>query len=124
MNDYRLQFADEAAWWAAAASEGWVQHEYAPQTVELDQEPPEPVIVRSWIAAPGIDFDEIGIIYRPTGNVIDQDGIEVPEMEPMPGWHVNIRILVGLIPDNMISNVVLPANPVRTFAGGWFQGPV
>jgi hypothetical protein len=92
MNDYRLQFADEAAWWAAAASEGWVQHEYAP-VENIDD---EPVIVRSWM----------------------------PEMEPTPGWHVNIRILVGLIPDNMISNVVLPANPVRTFAGGWFQGPV
>ncbi len=120
MNDYRLQFADEAAWWAAAASEGWVHYEYAPQTVEPDQEPPEPVIINSWIYAPGIDFDEIGIIYKPTGVVVD----DVPEMEPMPGWHVNIRILVGLIPDNMISNVVLPANPVRTFAGGWFQGPV
>jgi hypothetical protein len=116
MNDYRLQFADEAAWWAAAASEGWVQHEYAP----VENEGDDPVIVRSWIAAPGIDFDEIGIIYRPTGVVVD----DVPEMEPLPGWHVNIRILVGLIPDNMISNVVLPADPVRTFAGGWFQGAV
>ena len=120
MNDYRLQFADEAAWLAAADAAGWMQHEYAP----VENIGDEPVIVRSWIAYPGIDFDEIGIIYRPTGNVIDQDGIEVPEMEPTPGWHVNIRILVGLVPDNMISNVVLPANPVRTFAGGWFQGPV
>jgi hypothetical protein len=116
MNDYRLQFADEAAWWAAAASEGWVQHEYAP-VENIDD---EPVIVRSWIAFPGIDFDVIGIIYKPTGVVVD----DVPEMEPLPGWHVNIRILTGLLPDNMISNVVLPADPVRTFAGGWFQGAV
>lgn len=118
MNDYRLQFADEAAWWATAASEGWVQHEYAP----VENEGDEPVIVRSWIAYPGIDFDEIGIIYRPTGNVIDQDGIEVPEMAPQPGFHVNIRLHQLTLPDSLRPFRITPNQPIRTFAGGWFEG--
>jgi hypothetical protein len=118
MNDYRLQFADEAAWWAAAASEGWVHYEYAPQTVEPDQEPPEPVIINSWLATPGIDFDVIGAIYKPTGNLIN----DAPEMAQVPGFHVNVRMHSGVLPESLNANRVMPAQPVRTFAGGWFEG--
>lgn len=36
-------------------------------------------------------IDVIGTIYKPTGNMIDTDEGEVPEMAPVDGWHVNVR---------------------------------
>lgn len=115
MQDYRLNFSDEAAWWAAADAQGWVQYEYAPQ--ENPDEPP--VVIGKTLYAPNIDFDVIGIMYE------DQpipDPENPPPPVPLPGWHLNIRFREGNLPVSMNSNIVLPANPKRTFAGGWFQG--
>lgn len=36
-------------------------------------------------------IDVIGTIYEPTGNMIDTDEGEMPEMAPIEGWHVNVR---------------------------------
>ena len=36
-------------------------------------------------------IDVIGLIYKPTGEMITTDEGEVPEMAPLEGWHVNIR---------------------------------
>ena len=36
-------------------------------------------------------IDVIGTIYKPTGEMIDTDEGEVPEMEAIDGWHVNVR---------------------------------
>lgn len=42
---------------------------------------------------PGYAIGIVGIIMDPTGNTITgEDGIEYPEMAPLPGWHINIRI--------------------------------
>jgi hypothetical protein len=35
--------------------------------------------------------DVVGVIYKPTGNVLKTDEGEVPEMAPLDGWHVNVR---------------------------------
>jgi len=35
--------------------------------------------------------DVIGVIYKPTGEMITTDEGEVPEMAPVDGWHVNVR---------------------------------
>ena len=38
--------------------------------------------------------DVIGVIYKPTGNVLpaeDESGEAVDEMAPLDGWHVNVR---------------------------------
>jgi hypothetical protein len=38
--------------------------------------------------------DVIGVIYKPTGNVLpaeDESGEAVDEMAPIDGWHVNVR---------------------------------
>lgn len=35
--------------------------------------------------------DVIGIIYKPTGVMLDTAEGPVPEMVPIPGWHVNVR---------------------------------
>ncbi len=44
----------------------------------------------------GYNIDIIGTIYKPTGNLIQQQGpdnttIEVPEMEALEGFHANMR---------------------------------
>ena len=36
-------------------------------------------------------IDVIGTIYEPTGKMLTTDEGEVPEMAPIPGWHVNVR---------------------------------
>ena len=111
-NDYRLSFADEAQWWAVAELEGWVQVQTEP--AENPDDPP--IIVSRTLYAPMTDFDILGVVYVPAENPED------PPV-PLPGWGVNIRFNGGDLPDNMVEFIVLPQNPVRTFAGGWFQGP-
>ena len=110
MNDYRLQFTDEEAWLAAADAAGWVTYEYT------QQDPP--VVSNKFINLP---VDVIGTIYKPTGEIQQTDEGEVPVMAAVPGWHVNVR-LMGPLPDVLRSYRVIPANPVRTFAGGWIEG--
>jgi hypothetical protein len=35
----------------------------------------------------------VGIIYKPTGNILtDAEGTEYPEMAPLDGYHINIRL--------------------------------
>jgi hypothetical protein len=111
MNDYRLVFESEQAWQLAAQDQGWMQYEYEPRT-DPDA---DPVIKSQYISAPGIDFDVIGIMYA---MVSDPD--QVPEQ--LPGWHVNIRFSQAALPSDLADHVVVPENPQRTFAGGWFEG--
>jgi hypothetical protein len=35
--------------------------------------------------------DVIGVIWKPTGKMLQTDEGEVPEMAPVDGWHVNVR---------------------------------
>jgi hypothetical protein len=35
--------------------------------------------------------DVIGVIYKPTGKMLQTDEGEVPEMAPIDGWHANVR---------------------------------
>jgi hypothetical protein len=38
-------------------------------------------------------MDIVGTIYKPTGNMLtDIEGHEYPEMAPIDGWHINIRL--------------------------------
>jgi hypothetical protein len=108
MNDYRLTFTDEAQWWAVADAQGWVQ--YTTEPAENPEDPP--IVTGKYLSAPGIDFDVLGVVYAP----------EDPPVA-YPGWGVNIRFNGGDLPDDMVQYITLPADPVRTFAGGWFQGP-
>ena len=39
-------------------------------------------------------IDLVGVIYEPTGNVLtDAEDNEYPETAPVPGWHVNVRLM-------------------------------
>lgn len=55
-------------------------------------------------------IDIIGIIYKPTGKMLDD---EVPEMAPIPGWHVNVR---GPEPDELAKYAVEVKTPARVWA--------
>lgn len=63
--------------------------------------------------------DVIGTIYKPTGKFIkakDPDGgpLELPEMEPVPGWHANVRHEDDA--PELAEWAVFPATPERV----WF----
>ena len=60
--------------------------------------------------------DVIGIIYNPTGNQIIIDGVEMPEMAPIPGWHVNVRCVAGEDGAMLEPYRVYPTAPRRVWA--------
>ena len=74
--DYFLKFADEAEANAALFTE---------QT-NVQDDVVETVLVPKYAAV-----DIIGTIYKPTGEMIQTDEGEVPEMAPLDGWHANVR---------------------------------
>jgi hypothetical protein len=77
--DYFLKFADEAEANAALFTE---------QT-NVQDDVVETVLVPKYAAV-----DVVGVIYKPTGNVLpapDGSGEAVDEMAPIDGWHVNVR---------------------------------
>lgn len=69
--------------------------------------------------AAGYCLDEIGTIYKPTGQMVVVDGVDVPELAAAPGWHANL--LGELSPEQAaaLGEVLLsvpPANPYRVWA--------
>jgi hypothetical protein len=61
------------------------------------------------------NIDTIGIIYEPTGETTEQDGMEVPVMAPVEGWHVNVRV-VDEDAEALQAFEVHPATPLRVWA--------
>jgi len=58
------------------------------ETVVLDGDP--------YLVAHTADYaiDVVGVIHKPTGNMLtDADGNEYPEMAPLDGWHINLRLM-------------------------------
>ena len=62
-------------------------------------------------------FDVIGVIHKATGNMLaGKDGLFFPEMLPVPGWHVNVRILADKpLPESFVQYEVFPKTPSREF---------
>lgn len=58
--------------------------------------------------------DVIGVIYKPTGNMLTTDEGKVPEMAPLEGWHVNVRHTAAA--PELAAYKVTPQNPVRGWA--------
>ena len=77
--DYFLKFADEAEAEAVLFTE---------QTNVQDD------VVETVLVPKYTTVDVVGVIYKPTGNVLpaeDESGEAVDEMAPIDGWHVNVR---------------------------------
>jgi hypothetical protein len=84
--DIHLKFPDKATATAALVKEGiWLKF----------TDPDKKVFYGD---APGYLTDEIGLIYKPTGKKLVNDGIEYDEMVDVGGWHVNLR---GELPDTI-----------------------
>ena len=100
--DFYYAFSDEAA--AATALQPFYHQPQVqsvdPETGEklFDEETGEPIMENDGDAylvmhSHNHSFDIVGLIHEPTGTMLtDADGMEYPEMAPIPGWHVNLRI--------------------------------
>jgi hypothetical protein len=107
--DYLLKFTDEAQ--ANSVLYTKVPIAWA-EAVSMD----EPPVATEWIDKPNYDnIDIIGIIYRPTGAVETVDGMEVPVMADVGGFHCNIRNFSPAPELEQYS--VTPTNQYRTWAG-------
>ena len=61
--------------------------------------------------------DVVGVIYKPTGNVLpaeDESGEAVDEMAPLDGWHVNVRHTAEA--PELAPYQVFPVTPTRMWA--------
>ena len=59
------------------------------------------------------NIDIIGVIYKPTGEMLMGEDGEYPEMAPLPGWHVNTR---GPVLDELKPYAIEVATPSRVWA--------
>ena len=64
---------------------------------EVDEEGNETVVLDGdpYLVAYTRDYsiDVIGVMHEPTGNMLtDDEGNEYPEMAPIDGWHVNVKL--------------------------------
>ena len=100
--DFYFSFTDEAAA-AEALQPFYFQPQIQsvdPETGEklFDEETGEPIMENdgdAYLVTGSADhaFDIVGLIHKATGNMLtDADGMEYPEMAPVPGWHINLRI--------------------------------
>jgi hypothetical protein len=62
------------------------------------------------------NIDTIGVIYKPTGEMLQGDDGEYPEMAPIPNWHVNVRLVDGEDGEPLEPFVVQPKTPIRVWS--------
>jgi hypothetical protein len=100
--DYYLKAASEAALMTALEAAGVVK------SITVKNEAGDVVETR-YATQPGYDLNVIGVIYKPTGNLVQQtqdDRVsEVAEVTALPGFHANLRGPADLAP------VVTPYQP-------------
>lgn len=110
-NDLYLKFADADAANAALLAAGLLTETQA--LLDADGN----VLMPAGYAPVNASIDTVGTIYKPTGNMIETDMGEQPEMAALDGWHVNVRLKADqATPDSLVQYKVEPANPVRIWA--------
>lgn len=112
MHTLYLKAADEAALWQALEDAGLVKKNYS----EFDEEG-NPVGDFEWQQLSGYDLDIIGVIYKPTGEMLtDAEGSQYPAQEQLDGYHANIRLWSGEFTADQIAalpTIDAPSSPVR-----------
>jgi hypothetical protein len=103
MTDLYLSFTDEAAAKAVLFTQ-----------VPIDWDEDDEVV--SWDERPNYrNIDIIGLIYKPTGEVLQgEDGL-YPAMAPIPGWHVNVRLMDDESGEALEPFKVEPSTPIRVW---------
>jgi hypothetical protein len=121
--NYYLQAESEEALFAALESAGVSQRHYDMddfsnvRPADLDPEAQwEPTGKYDSLPVAGVDLDVIGTIFKPTGNMIQGEDGEYPEMEALDGYHANIR---GITAEQaaLLPTIAKPSGPVRIWAG-------
>jgi len=70
----------------------------------------------------GADFDEVGTIYKNTGETTtDDEGNEIPIFEKIDGFHLNVLCRTPEIANKIKEkldedNIITPSTPYRVFA--------
>lgn len=106
MTDLYLSFTDEAAAKAVLFTQ-------AP--TEWDNSGDEPVAT-AWEPRPNYrNIDIIGLIYKPTGEVLQGEDGPYPAMAPIPGWHVNVRLMDDESGEALEPFKVEPSTPMRVW---------
>jgi hypothetical protein len=103
MNDYYLRANTEAALYEALVAAGIVRE-----------------IEDGWHVTDGHKYalDVVGKVYKPTGEIIEQDGVESPVMAAVPGYHANLRVMDASNFDaELLAEVTI--NPPNNPARGW-----
>ena len=89
---------------------------YTLEPTEWDNTDSESPVPTAWEPRPNYrNIDTIGIIYKPTGEMLQGEDGEYPEMAPIEGWHVNIRLVDGEDAESLEQFVVAPSTPVRVW---------
>jgi hypothetical protein len=122
--NYYLQAESEEALFAALESAGVSQRHYDMddfsnvRPADLDPEAQwEPTGKYDSLPVAGVDLDVIGTIFKPTGVMLtDEEGNQYPQMEPLDGYHANIR---GITEEQaaLLPTIAKPSSPVRIWAG-------
>jgi hypothetical protein len=108
---YYLQAESEESLWLALEAAGLYQKVYS----EFDEDG-IPVGEFELQRVGQYDLDIIGTIYKPTGETTTEEGMIMPEMAAIEGYHANIR---GITAEQaaLLPTIAKPNNPVRTWAG-------
>lgn len=70
--------------------------------------------VGDWVLTPNYrNIDTIGVIYKPTGEMLQGEDGEYPAMAPVEGWHVNTR---GEKHPDLLAYAVEVNTPIRVWA--------
>jgi hypothetical protein len=107
MKNYYLKFEDQAELEAILLA-----NDLATMFPAMNGEPEQLV--------PKTNLDVIGLIYKPTGNVLTaEDGFEYLEQAPITGWHANLKANLTEEQELALTPFLVPepATPTRKWAG-------
>jgi len=126
MATYHLKATDEQALWTALEAADLAVKDYDPED-PLNSPPADYDYMEDgefvktgayeWMAdTPMLDI--IGTMYRETGTMLtDSEGIEYPEMEPIDGYHANLREELTDEQVALLPTIEAPTVPYRKWAG-------
>jgi hypothetical protein len=108
---YYIKASDEQALWSALEGAGLYKKVYS----EFDEEG-NPVGDFEWSKVGEYDLDIIGVIYKPTGETGEDENGEYEIVEPIDGYHANIR---GITEEQaaQLPQITAPDTPYRIWAG-------
>lgn len=121
---YYLKTSSEDSLWGTLASAGLAYKYFDPKD-ERNIRPENFPIGELW--APSGDFrwmskdcllDVIGAIYKNNGNtIVGEQGIEVQVLEPVEGFHANLKAALTEEQEEMLPIIEAPSTPYRIWAG-------